>query len=110
MEGDPMRKTSFIRVLALLPALTVPAQAQSQLDERRWDDAQARYREETAIYERERDRYMASLERSRDRDRYRTDYDAARDYREDADYEERRLSAEDEVFRGSDGRYYCKRS
>ena len=104
-----MRTIGFILGLALLPALT-PALAQTNADERRWDDAQARYREETAIYERERDRYMASLERARDRDRYRTDYDAARDYREGPDLEERRLSAEDEVYRGSDGRYYCKRS
>jgi len=42
--------------------------------------------------------------------RYRTDYDAARYYRDDPRYNERRLSASDEVYRGSDGRYYCKRS
>ena len=102
--------TTLILGLALLPALSPPALAQTAEEERRWDEAQARFREETSIYERERDRYMAALERSRDRDRYRTDYDAARDYREDAAYEERRLSAQDEVYRGSDGRYYCKRS
>jgi hypothetical protein len=43
-------------------------------------------------------------------DRFRTDYDAARYYRDDPRYRERRLSYEDEVYRGSDGRYYCKRS
>lgn len=43
-------------------------------------------------------------------DRYRTDYDASRYYRDDPRYTERRLSYEDEVYRGSDGRYYCKRS
>ena len=46
----------------------------------------------------------------RDLDRYRTSYDAARYYREDPRYRETRLSAQDEVYRGSDGRYYCKRS
>ena len=44
------------------------------------------------------------------RDPYTTDYDASRYYRDDPRYQERRLSAQDEVYRGSDGRYYCKRS
>jgi hypothetical protein len=42
--------------------------------------------------------------------RYATDYDARRYYREGPNYQERRLSSSDEVYRGSDGRYYCKRS
>jgi hypothetical protein len=42
--------------------------------------------------------------------RYATDYDASRYYREGPDYRERQLTASDEVYRGSDGRYYCKRS
>jgi hypothetical protein len=46
----------------------------------------------------------------RDLDRYRTDYDAYRYYRDDPRYGERRLTAQDEVYRGSDGRYYCRRS
>lgn len=44
------------------------------------------------------------------RDPYATDYDASRYYRDDARYQERRLGTNDEVYRGSDGRYYCKRS
>ena len=44
------------------------------------------------------------------RDPYATDYDASRYYRDDPRYSERRLTAQDEVYRGSDGRYYCKRS
>jgi hypothetical protein len=43
-------------------------------------------------------------------DPYATDYDAARYYRADPRYQERRLGPNDEVYRGSDGRYYCKRS
>jgi hypothetical protein len=43
-------------------------------------------------------------------DRYVTNYDAARHYRDDRRYTERRLGSDDEVYRGSDGRYYCKRS
>lgn len=41
--------------------------------------------------------------------RFATQYDAKRYYRDDARYSERRLGAQDEVYRGSDGRYYCKR-
>ena len=44
------------------------------------------------------------------RDPYATDYDASRYYRDDPRYQERRLGPDDEVYRGSDGRYYCKRS
>jgi len=40
---------------------------------------------------------------------YVTDYDASRYYRDGPSYQERRLSDQDEVYRGSDGRYYCKR-
>jgi hypothetical protein len=44
------------------------------------------------------------------RDQYATDYDARQYYRDDPRYQERRLSSNDEVYRGSDGRYYCKRN
>ena len=43
-------------------------------------------------------------------DRFATNYDASRYYRDDPRYTERRLGTDDEVYRGSDGRYYCKRS
>ncbi len=35
-------------------------------------------------------------------------YDASRYYREDRRHDERRLSSNDRVYRGSDGRYYCR--
>ena len=44
------------------------------------------------------------------RGNYVTTYDASRYYRDGPSYGERRLSDNDEVYRGSDGRYYCKRS
>lgn len=34
----------------------------------------------------------------------------ADDYYRDGDYRERRLGDNDEIYRGRDGRYYCKRS
>ena len=46
----------------------------------------------------------------RDLSRYSTSYDAQRYYRDGPQYSERRLTDADEVYRGSDGRYYCKRS
>ena len=45
-----------------------------------------------------------------DTSRFATTYDASRYYRDDPRYAERRLTDQDEVYRGSDGRYYCKRS
>jgi hypothetical protein len=44
------------------------------------------------------------------RDPYPTDWDAYRYYRDDPRYDERRLGPDDEIYRGSDGRYYCRRS
>jgi len=42
--------------------------------------------------------------------RYGTGYDAARYYRDDRAYGERRLTRYDRIYRGNDGRYYCRRS
>jgi hypothetical protein len=162
-----------VLTMVMMPALTAPAAAQSNADQRRWEAAQARYQSETDLYRRERDRYMSTQGRDRRGDAeaddgygsppppppsngyrdpsgyrdpgayrdqgsdqggyadprdtrgysdprdsrgysdtrdYTTDYDAARDYRDDPRYQERRLSSNDMVYRGSDGRYYCKRS
>jgi hypothetical protein len=43
-------------------------------------------------------------------DRFSTSYDAQRYYRDGPQYRERTLGPSDEVYRGSDGRYYCKRN
>lgn len=37
-------------------------------------------------------------------------YDAGRYYREGPQYRERTLSRRDRIYRGQDGRYYCRRS
>lgn len=121
--------------LAIAPALAfgaAPAAAQTRYEEQRFREAQRRFDSERAIYERERARYEDARRRGgrgagyRDNyrnddygyagdDRYRwgggsADWDGSRYYREDPRYEERPLSAQDEVYRGSDGRYYCRRS
>jgi len=102
-------------------AVAAPASAQTRADEIRWQQAQRRFDNERLIYERERDRYEAMRRRG---GRYGSgyggggrygwkdgaDWEPSRYYRDDPRYEERRLSAEDEVYRGEDGRYYCRRS
>ena len=120
-----MKRLLLALALVSVSALIAPAGAQNYEEQRRWQAAQARYDAETDLYQRERARYMAARDRDRGygRDRYddagppppgadpyATDYDAARYYREGGRYEERRLGAQDQVYRGSDGRYYCKRS
>jgi hypothetical protein len=54
--------------------------------------------------------YDGAVVAQEDDRRFVTDYDATRYYRDDPRYQERQLSAQDEVYRGSDGRYYCKRN
>jgi hypothetical protein len=115
-------KTSLIALAATLCAtLAVPAVAQTRADEMRWREAQRRFDNERTIYERERDRYEASRRYRAGAGAYgydnrygwqggQDDWDAYRYYREDPRYSERPLSAQDEVYRGSDGRYYCRRS
>lgn len=118
----------------MLSSIALPAMAQSVPEQRRWEAAQRRYDNETAIYDRARSDYEAAQRRNRrgggynnggynnggynndpryngpNDSQYSTDYDASRYYRDDPRYQERQLSANDQVYRGSDGRYYCKRS
>jgi len=105
--------------IAIAPVLAVtvatPAAAQSRQDQYRWDQAQRRFENERQIYERERDLYEASRRGRRGGGgrygwRDGDDWEPSRYYREDPRYEERRLGANDEVYRGADGRYYCRRS
>lgn len=116
-------KTSMIALaVAVTGVLATPAVSQSRSEQARWDQAQRRFDAERDLYERERDRYEASRRRGgygyrgdRDygydyRDGYVRDYDASRYYRDDARYQERVLTSDDHVYRGSDGRYYCRRS
>lgn len=105
--------------LTALPMAT-PAAAQSRAEQQRWDQAQRRFDNEQRLYERERARFEDATRRDRYRydsrydnrydDPYVSDYDASRYYRDDPRYQERVLTSNDRVYRGSDGRYYCERS
>jgi hypothetical protein len=115
-----MRRVILSLVLAGLSCAAAPIAAQSVDDQQRWDYAQHRYQGETERFQAERDRYFAIRDAARrhdyappprpldDRDEH--GYDPAKYYRDDAHYQERALAADDRVYRGSDGRYYCKRS
>jgi hypothetical protein len=110
-----MKTISLLAIaMAAAPMLAAPAVAQTRAEQVRWDQAQRRFENERAIYQRERQMYDDAVARSRrgygDRDPYATDYDAARYYRDDPRYQERQLGPDDYVYRGSDGRYYCRRS
>lgn len=123
-----MKTRLFALALAIAPvtmvALPAGAGAQTRADESRWRAAQRRFEYERDLYERERQRYEALRRSGYDRggydrgggygydyrDGYIRDYDPVRDYRDDSRYSERALTADDHVYRGSDGRYYCRRS
>lgn len=107
-----------------LLALAAPAVAQTASDEARWQAAQQRYDAEMTRYRAEYDRYQSfrgrggyyQSQRYGDvrgdpyaDDRDEGDYDAARYYRESPRYQERVLTQNERVYRGDDGRYYCKR-
>ena len=128
-------KTSLIALAATLVAtFSVPAMAQSRTEQARWEQAQRRFENERSIYEAQLQRYEAARQRyganygngynsgynngasvgagayGGNYSQYQTDYDATQYYRDDPRYQERVLTANDEVYRGSDGRYYCRRS
>lgn len=112
-------------------AVAPPAMAQTRSEEARFEAAQQRFDNELRIFRAEFDRYQQARVRGprggyRDQDydgppprydqqSYSDDrdeggYDPARYYREGPNYRERVLSSNDRVYRGNDGRYYCKRS
>lgn len=107
--------TRFTALLAAVSvaAVTVPAVAQSGADEARFDAAQRRFDDELALYRQAVDQYRDASRRgpaggydSRYDD---PNYDPARDYRS-GNYQERALTRDDTVYRGNDGRYYCRRT
>lgn len=125
----------FIRLTALAAAsavaLATPVFAQTAADDQRFDAAQRRFQNEMQVFNAEFQRYQQARQNSvryRDQgyndpryndpryndpryaDRDENGYDPARYYRDGPNYQERVLSADDRVYRGNDGRYYCKRN
>lgn len=124
-----MSRLSILSTIAIAAGLlAAPVAAQSSSDESRFQAAQQRFESEMTRFRSEFDRYQ-SIRGSRGGgyyqqqqrygdvrqdpyagDRDENGYDAARYYRDDSRYQERTLSDNDRVYRGNDGRYYCKRS
>ncbi|MBX9730135.1 MAG: glycine zipper 2TM domain-containing protein [Sphingomonas sp.] len=130
----------FTRLAALIAtscmALSTPVLAQTAQEEQRFSTAQQRFQNEMQIFRTEFDRYQAARnnrssyrdpryndpryndpryndQRSNDpryADRDENGYDPARYYRDGPNYQERVLSADDRVYRGTDDRYYCRRN
>jgi len=120
-----MKTITSLAALAAALVVAAPASAQTgtrygsssyQDEEARFDAAQRRFDNEYEQYQAAVDRYRRSRATRPSYDdrgpdpRYEDDnYDPARDYRS-GNYQERVLSQDDRVYRGNDGRYYCKRS
>ena len=123
------RLSTFLPALALLSLATAaPVAAQTQADEQRFQQAQQRFDSELRTFRAEFDRYQQSRARNYrdpragsyndpryqdpryDDDRDEAGYDPSRYYRNDSRYQERVLSSNDRVYRGSDGQFYCKRN
>ncbi len=128
-----MRRIALLLALASTTAgiaVATPVVAQSRADDARFAAAQDRLDRELALFRAESDRYRTA--RSNDRrggyqqqgynndpryndrqvndERVETGYEPSRYYRDDPRYQERVLASDDRVYRGNDGRYYCKRS
>ncbi|QNQ09720.1 glycine zipper 2TM domain-containing protein [Sphingomonas alpina] len=119
-----------------LMAFAAPASAQTRQEEQRFQQAQQRLQDELRVFQQEYDRYQQARNRGGGRpgpggynggpgyggpggynnapggyddDRLESGYEPSRYYR-DGNYQERVLSADERVYRGQDGRYYCKRN
>ncbi|MFA5964851.1 MAG: glycine zipper 2TM domain-containing protein [Sphingomonas sp.] len=119
------RFTTFAAIVATgCMALASPSFAQSRQDEARFEAAQQRFQNELSLFQQEFDRYQQARAADRNNryydsrqpqgypidDRDESGYDASRYYRPGPNYQERVLSRDDRVYRGTDGRYYCKRN
>ena len=126
------RLASLVPAFALLLAGVTPALAQTQAEDQRFAQAQQRLDTELGIFRAEFDRYQQARARGyrdvrpayndsryadpryadpRYDDRYEAGYDPTRYYHADPTrYQERVLSSDDRIYRGSDDRYYCKRN
>lgn len=101
-----------------------PAYPAVSPEELRFQQAQERFDRELDLFEQEFDRYRQYRasnpgwrgggpgydNRYYNDDRDEGGYDPSRYYRSGPQYRERVLGSDDRVYRGSDGRYYCKRS
>lgn len=129
-----MKQLTIIAALAATSlAAASPAMAQrgpvygstQSSEEARFAAAQARFSTELAAFQAAFDRYQQYRTRNQSYDpryndpRYRDPrfddrdegaYDPSLYYRDSPRYQERVLSSDDRIYRGRDGKYYCKRT
>lgn len=117
---------SMAALAAASLAFASPAAAQrsdyrySSPEEQRFQQAQDRFERELTLFQQEFDRYRSwqnSRPRGYDRgpgyyddSRDEGDYEPSRYYRSGPQYRERVLRSDERVYRGQDGRYYCRRT
>lgn len=94
-------------LVPVLPAAPASAQTRRQIDRE--------YREDLREARQERRERLRDWRQARRYDYNRLEpgqryYYADRYYRDGRYYQPRRLSANDRIYRGNDGRYYCRRS
>jgi hypothetical protein len=97
-------------ILAVALAATVAPLATVQADPPPWSNS--RHNRDRDDHDRGRGDDWRSWQRydyNRPDPRY-GGYDPSRYYRDDRSYRERRLTRNDRIYRGSDNRYYCRRS
>lgn len=132
------RLRATVGIAAATLAFAAPAIAQTQSDDARFQAAQQRLDRELQLFQQEFDRYQSTrtsrgpggyrpaptsdprysggagnggyADAGSADDRDEQGYDASRYYRVGPNYQERTLGANDRVYAGTDGRYYCKRS
>ena len=131
-----MKSLLMIPALAASVLALTPATAQTAQESQRFAAAQNRFNSEMQVFRAEFDRYQAAVQRRGGNGGYRDapyidprndpryndsryndddysraepNYDPQRYYR-DGNYQERTLRADERVYAGNDGRYYCKRS
>ena len=129
-----MKNITNIAVIIATSCLAVatPVVAQTAQDDARFQQAQQRFDNELRVFRQEFDRYQAARANNPrggyrggydeprggyndsrggyDDDRVESGYEPSRYYRAGPNYQERVLSADERVYRGNDGRYYCKRN
>lgn len=123
---------SIAALAAATCAVATPAAAQQrsgysnqQSEDARFQEAQRRFDSEYRTFQAAIERYQQSRPRAGDYGpprggpggynssydpRDEEVYDASRDYRDGPSYRERVLTQDERIYRGNDGKYYCKRS
>jgi hypothetical protein len=110
-----MKKIILAATMMAVAAPVAPAFSQTRA-ELQYEAEMRQYERDVAQYERQQRRYRRQMNRNWNRydyNRYepgQSTYYADRYYRSGQYYQQRQLTHDDRIYRGRDGRYYCRRS